>query len=210
MSRAAEILVIAGGDWSWWWSLGLAAGAMATMTTTLRCAGQNRWTRSRTPGIKDDGELSEQEEQQLFEHYGVPYATQGSTMAKGSPPETGRQFAGNTDIDRSTVGHDTSGPNTDDADDGGRRRSCASERASARPAGRGCASTSSLRTLPTVPVSHEEVRIEREPITHADRDQATSGRTSRSRSMRSSLHQDKVVVDKDTEAKERVRMGPRP
>ena len=37
------------------------------------------------PSVDPDGELSEQEEQRLFEHYGVPYTTEGSTTAQGPP-----------------------------------------------------------------------------------------------------------------------------
>ena len=35
------------------------------------------------PGVDADQELSEAEERQLFEHYGVPYTTEGSTTAQG-------------------------------------------------------------------------------------------------------------------------------
>jgi len=37
------------------------------------------------PGVEANGELSEQEERHLFEHYGVPYTTAGSTTAQGTP-----------------------------------------------------------------------------------------------------------------------------
>ena len=35
------------------------------------------------PSVEADQELSEAEERQLFEHYGVPYTTEGSTTAHG-------------------------------------------------------------------------------------------------------------------------------
>ena len=70
------------------------------------------------PGVENDGELSEAEERRLFEHYGVPYTTEGSTTAQGAP-QTGQQTDTGTGrrtvTDRDTVGHDTSGPTTDDA-----------------------------------------------------------------------------------------------
>ena len=47
------------------------------------------------PGVENDGELSEQEERHLFEHYNVPYTTDGSTTAQGQPD--GDQH---TDIER--------------------------------------------------------------------------------------------------------------
>ena len=79
------------------------------------------------PRVDPDQELSEDEERALFEHYGVPYTTEGSTTAQGAPTAGNGQTsdraaegaAGNgrsnvVDGDR-VVGHDTSGPNTDDA-----------------------------------------------------------------------------------------------
>src|SRR5947209_10859903 len=37
------------------------------------------------PSVQDDGELSEAEERQLFDHYGIPYTDEGSTTAQGAP-----------------------------------------------------------------------------------------------------------------------------
>src|ERR1700759_2874183 len=69
------------------------------------------------PGVENDGDLSEPEERRLFEHYGVPYTSQGTTTAEGAP--NGGANAGGTDdalvTDRAPQGYDTSGPNTDDA-----------------------------------------------------------------------------------------------
>ena len=59
----------------------------------------------------------------------------------------------------------------------------------------------------TVPVSHEEVRIEREPITDANRADAVDGPDISEEEHEVVLHEDEVVVDKQTVAKERVRMG---
>ena len=62
------------------------------------------------PGVEAGGELSEQEEQALFEHYGVPYTTAGSTTAEGGPA-TGQRGQSN----RGSTGRDVSGPETDEA-----------------------------------------------------------------------------------------------
>ncbi len=60
----------------------------------------------------------------------------------------------------------------------------------------------------TVPVKHEEVRIEREPITDANRDQATvDGPDISEEEHEVVLHEDEVVVEKQAVAKERVRLG---
>jgi uncharacterized protein (TIGR02271 family) len=59
----------------------------------------------------------------------------------------------------------------------------------------------------TVPVSHEEVRIEREPITDANRADALDGPAISEEEHEVVLHEDEVVVDKQAVAKERVRLG---
>jgi uncharacterized protein (TIGR02271 family) len=152
------------------------------------------------PGVEADGELSEQEEVQLFEHYGIPYTTQGSTTAKGQP--NGGQRDGG-----SAAGHDTSGPNTDDA----MTRSEEELRVGTRQTESGRARLRKYvvteNVTKTVPVSHEEVRIEREPITDANRDQATSGPDISEEEHEVVLHAEEPVVEKQTVAKERVRMG---
>ena len=158
------------------------------------------------PGVENDGELSEQEEQQLFEHYGVPYTTEGSTTAQGAP-ETGQQTTGYAETDRGTVGHDTSGPTTDDA----MTRSEEELRVGTRQREAGRARLRKYvvteNVTKTVPVSHEEVTIEREPITDANRDDALDGPAISEEEHEVVLHEDEVVVDKDVVAKERVRLG---
>src|SRR3984957_16999295 len=47
------------------------------------------------PGVENDGDLSESEERRLFEHYGVPYTSVGTTTALGAP--NGGQQSGTTD-----------------------------------------------------------------------------------------------------------------
>ncbi len=58
----------------------------------------------------------------------------------------------------------------------------------------------------TVPVQREEVRLEREPITDANRDQATSGPDLKDDEHEMTLHEEEVVVDKKVVPKERVRL----
>ena len=163
------------------------------------------------PGVEADGELSEQEEQRLFEHYGVPYTTEGSTTAQGAPQAgeqaTGDEATGRTETDRDTVGHDTSGPTTDDA----MTRSEEELRVGTRQREAGRARLRKYvvteNVTKTVPVSREEVRIEREPITDANRDHATDGPDISEEEHEVVLHEDEVLVDKQTVAKERVRLG---
>jgi uncharacterized protein (TIGR02271 family) len=58
----------------------------------------------------------------------------------------------------------------------------------------------------TVPVQREEVRVEREPITDANRDAATSGADLSEEEHEVVLHEEQVVVDKTTVPRERVRL----
>jgi uncharacterized protein (TIGR02271 family) len=151
------------------------------------------------PSIEDDAELSEQEETRLFEHYGVPYTQEGSTTSQGEP--NGHQSS------RGTEGHDTSGPTTDDA----MTRSEEELRVGTRRTETGRARLRKYVVTEdvtrTVPVSREEVRIEREPITDANRDQAMSGADISEEEHEVVLHAEEPVVEKQTVAKERVRMS---
>ena len=58
----------------------------------------------------------------------------------------------------------------------------------------------------TVPVSREEVRVEREPITDANLDAATSGPAISEEEHEDTLREEEVVVDKRAVPKERVRL----
>jgi uncharacterized protein (TIGR02271 family) len=160
------------------------------------------------PGVENDGELSEAEERRLFEHYDVPYTSAGSMTAQGAPNggqgmETGRAAGDRSD----QVGHDTSGPTTDDAMTRSEEELTVGTRQ--RDAGRARLRKYVVTEMvtKTVPVNREEVRIEREPITDANRDQATGGPDISEEEHEVVLHEDEVVVDKQAVAKERVRMG---
>ena len=58
----------------------------------------------------------------------------------------------------------------------------------------------------TVPVQREEVRIEREPITDANRGDALDGPALSEEEHEVTLHAETPVVEKDVVAKERVRL----
>ena len=58
-----------------------------------------------------------------------------------------------------------------------------------------------------VPVSHEEVRVEREPITDANRGDAYDGPAISEEEHEVTLHAERPVVDTEVEAVERVRLG---
>ena len=149
------------------------------------------------PGVDPDGELSEQEEMALFEHYGVPYTEQGTVTATHEPP-TGT--AGNE------KGHDVSGPTTDDAMTRSEEElhigTASRERGRARL--RKYVVTEEVQQ--TVPVQREEVRVEREPITDANIDRATDGPAISDEEHEVVLHEEEVVIEKRAVPKERIRL----
>jgi uncharacterized protein (TIGR02271 family) len=59
----------------------------------------------------------------------------------------------------------------------------------------------------TIPVSHEEVRLEREPITEANRDAAVSGEPISEDEHEVTLRAERPVVEKETVPVERVRLA---
>ena len=148
------------------------------------------------PSVEGEGQLSEAEERQLFEHYGVPYTTEGSTSAREAP-------AGG----RTADGYDTSGPTTDDAmtrsEEELRVGTARQERGRVRL--RKYVVTEHVQQ--TVPVQREEVRLEREPITDSNLDDALSGPDISEEEHEIVLHEEEPVVEKRTVPKERVRLA---
>jgi uncharacterized protein (TIGR02271 family) len=156
------------------------------------------------PNMDPDGHLSEQEEQELWRHYGLDYG--GGYDAAGTTTGYADADPAATDDDRDRVGRDTSGPTTDDA----MTRSEEELRVGTETRERGRARLRKyVVTEPqqvTVPVRREEVRVEREPITDANLDAATSGPAISEEEHEVTLREEEVVVDKRAVPKERVRL----
>jgi uncharacterized protein (TIGR02271 family) len=106
-----------------------------------------------------------------------------------------------------TEGRDVSGRATDDAMTRSEERlRVGKERAeTGRARLRKYIVTENVQT--TVPVSREEVRIEREPITDANRDAAMSGPDLTEEEHEVTLTEERPVVGKETVPVERVRLG---
>ena len=151
-----------------------------------------------------EGELSEQEERRLFEHYGVPYTERGSVTAEGAPQTAAGDGSSVGDAGDSGAGHDLSGPNTDDAMTRSEEelRVGKTQREAGRARLRKYVVTEQVQT--TVPVQREEVRVEREPITDANRDQALDGPQISEEEHEVVLHEEVPVVGKEAVPKERV------
>ena len=159
------------------------------------------------PKIDADGELSRDEERALYQHYGRQYTDydQGSGVLDR---DRARDDLGTdtTRGERGGPGTDTSGPNTDDAMT--RSEEELSVGTTEREAG-----TVRLKkyvvedqVTETVPVRREEVRVEREPITDANRGDALDGPDISEEEHEVVLHEEEVVAEKRTVPKERVRL----
>ena len=165
------------------------------------------------PTMQADGQLSQDDEAELYRHYGLDYTE--SRSDSGLPAGIAGQGIDSRDRDGdgisddvqdSAVGRDTSGPTTDDA----MTRSEEELRVGTETRERGRARlrkyvTTEQQTV-TVPVQREEVRVEREPITDANLDAATSGPAISEEEHEVTLREEEVVVDKRAVPKERVRL----
>lgn len=154
------------------------------------------------PRIDPDGSLSPQEEDRLYEYYGLGTGTTTTTAGKGGNPGTtgksGKAGKG---------GPGAPGPGTDDAMTVSEEqlRVGTQQKETGRARLRKYVVTENVTK--TVPVSREEVRIEREPITDANRDAAYDGPAISEEEHEVVLHSEEPVVDKTVEPVERVRLG---
>jgi len=162
------------------------------------------------PNIDPDGQLSRSEERTLYEHYGLGYDDSQSGSGTGNGDRAGNGDGEyDRDRDRSgegTVGRDTSGPTTDDAMTRSEEelRVGTTERESGKARLRKYVVTEDVEK--TVPVRREEVRVEREPITEGNVDDATEGPAISEEEHEVTLHAEEAVVEKRAVPKERVRL----
>ena len=136
------------------------------------------------PGVEADGHIEDSENEALYTYYDG--------------------YLGGRD---GIQGHDTSGPATDDAMTRSEERlHVGTEQADAgRARLRKYVVTENVTQ--TVPVSHEEVRLEREPVTDANRGAAVSGSDISEDEHEVTLRAERPVVNKETVPVERVRLG---
>ena len=176
------------------------------------------------PNVDPDAELEPAEEERLYSHYGVgtgsgqgqdttATTTAGTAGAAGTAGLAAAATSGRTDRDadrgidtREAVGHDTSGPTTDNAMTRSEERlSVGTEKVESGRARLRKYITTEKETV-TVPVSHEEVRVHREPITDGNAGNAYDGPALSEEEHEVVLTSEKPVVSKDTVPVERVRL----
>jgi uncharacterized protein (TIGR02271 family) len=150
------------------------------------------------PKVEPDQHLSQEEEAELFRHYGIEYGQQSRTglpegqQAPERPP--------------TAVGHDTRGPETDDAMTRSEEEIQVGkqQRETGRARLRKYVTTEQVQQ--TVPVQREEARVEREPITDQNVEQATRGPAWSEEEHEVVLHEEEPTVEKREVPKERVRL----
>ena len=158
------------------------------------------------PRISSDGSITREEEAALYHYYGngtpepaAPLYDQDADLEADS--------SGRTDRDDAAEGYDTSGPNTDDA----MTRSEEQLRVGTEKVETGRARLRkhivTEQVTKTVPVSHEEITVTREPITDANLGDAMSGGELTSEEHEVVLTGERVVTSKETVPVERVRLG---
>ena len=142
------------------------------------------------PRVDPDQHLTEAEERQLWRYYGLDYDR-----------TTRRRPTG-----RDTVGRDPSGPRTDEAMTRSEEelRVGTSQRERGRVRLRKYVTTEQVQQ--TLPVRRERARVEREPITHANRDAAPSGPELSEAEHEVILGEEEPVVQKRVVPRERVRL----
>jgi uncharacterized protein (TIGR02271 family) len=140
------------------------------------------------PKIGPDGELSQSEEAELYGHYGLDY----SDPSSGSGLQEG-------DRANSAGGGDAMTRSEEEL------RIGKTERDKGRVRLRKYVVTEEVQQK--VPVRREKARTEREPITDANVDEATSGPDISVSEHDVGLHEAEPVVGKRTVPKERVRLG---
>lgn len=185
------------------------------------------------PKIDTDGHLSPQEEQELYRYYGMGsggtgqqttgrehLAGTGTTTGMDVEDTSGRHMAGtgtvgtgaaggmtDTDTNRhGTVGHDTSGPTTDDAMTRSEERMAVGTTSEEVGRARLRKYVVSENVTQSVPVTREEVRVEREPITDANAGRAMDGPAISEEEHEVTLHAERAVVEKEAVPVERVRL----
>jgi uncharacterized protein (TIGR02271 family) len=165
------------------------------------------------PKVDADGHLSPQEEQELYRYYGLGQGA--DTTVTDATTTAGLAGTGRADRDGDgvyddvqgrAVGRDTSGVTTDDAMTRSEERLNVGTRSEEAGRARLRKYVVTENVTETVPVTREEVRVEREPITDANVGQAMDGPAISEEEHEVTLHAERPVVEKEAVPVERIRL----
>ena len=173
------------------------------------------------PKVADDGHIGDDEQEELYRYYGLSsagYGTEGTNYAgttdagtsgvgtQGVGSERGFAAGNEAGNEAGTVGHDTSGPTTDNAMTRSEEQLHVGTETQEKGRARLRKYVVTEQETVTVPVQREEVRIEREPITDANRGEALDGPAISEEEHEVVLHEERPVVEKEAVPVERVRL----
>jgi uncharacterized protein (TIGR02271 family) len=147
------------------------------------------------PRVDVDQHLSEAEERQLWRHYGLDYDTVDRRAARDDVPSS-----------RGSAGRDVSGPTTDDAMTRSEEELWIGTTQRERGRVRLRRYITAEQVQQAVPLRRERVRLEREPITEANLDAATSGPDLSEKEHEVVLREEEPVVEKRVVPRERIRL----
>jgi len=174
------------------------------------------------PKVDTDGHLSPQEEEELYRYYGLGSGqgsrTDTTTTTTAGTAGTAAGTAGTAgrtdrdgdgvydDVQGAAVGRDTSGPTTDSAMTRSEERLNVGTRSEQAGVARLRKYVVSENVTETVPVSREEVRVQREPVTDANMGNAMDGPAISEEEHEVTLHAERPVVEKEAVPVERIRL----
>jgi len=174
------------------------------------------------PQVQADQDLTSAEEERLYQHYnlsgGSPAPQAEAAGAPGRhaeetaiPRGTKRQDSDGDgvfdDVKDTAVGRDTSGLTTDDAMTRSEERLQVGTQRTETGRARLRKRIVTEQVSTTVPVSRDEVVVEREPITEANMPKAMDGPALSEEEHEVVLHAEQPVVTKETVPVERVKLG---
>jgi len=142
----------------------------------------------------------------LYEHYNITWGTGGSRSRTGQQSNADTQSNAGQQSNAGRENYESGGTYRNAMTRSEEQLRVGTEREQVGQARlRKYVVTENVQT--TVPVQREEVRVEREPITGANRDRAFSGPAITESEHEVTLHAERPVVDKEAVPVERVRMG---
>jgi len=147
------------------------------------------------------GHLSEDEEHRLYEHYGIEWDAawqQANQPGTGGWARTDAETTTGTGTRAEATGDDAMTRSEEQMHVGTERQAVGRARL------RKYVVTEEVQQ--TVPVRHEEVRVEREPVTDANREAAMAGPDIGEAEHEVTLHEERPVVETKAEPVERVRL----
>lgn len=172
----------------------------------------------RVPYAKDDvkdaprvanseDHLSRSEEDELYRHYGISDTNTDTNSNTDTTSNSAVPGPGSEQRSAGTVGRDASGHSTDEAMTRSEEQLHVSKEKVSGGKARLRKYVVTENVTQTVPVSHEEVRVEREPITEANRGDAAVGGDITEDVQEVNLTEERVRVEKETVPVEKVRMN---